>query len=854
MNEGSRLRRIEEILNAALHLREAERDGYVAAACGGDEDLRREVESLLSVHEEASDWFEGFSRDLLALRMDEIDAALGEKRRIGPWETLERIGRGGMGSVYRAERADGQYEQQVALKLVRRGMESEEAVRRFLAEREILAGLDHPNIARLVDGGVTDDGLPWFAMEMVQGERIDEFSTSRGLSVRQQLDLFLQVTDAVAYLHRHLVIHRDLKPANVLVTDEGSVKIVDFGIAKILESDDAGLTRTGSRPRTPRYAAPEQIEGGSVTTATDVYALGVLLYELLSGSPVFDEEGRALEEAILETDPGLPSVSAPPEVRRVLRGDLDTIVLMAIRKEPERRYGSAEAMGEDVRRFLAGRPVAARPSSPGYRAAKFVRRHGFGVAVTAALLVLLVSFGVFASLQSARLARERDRAREVSDLLVDVFSAPDPTVSPGETVTARELVDRGVGRVRRGLEERPLLQADLLMVLGRTYRNLALFDEAVSLYREVLEVRSRILPEGHVDRASALYALGEVLIETADYDEARSHLETALEIRETVLGPGALLVAKTLNDLARIHDHEGRVEDALRLHRRALRIRRGRGDEVELSQTLHNLAGVLLDLDRHDEAIRMLREAVEIREAAFGDLHPRTLASRNSLAVGLERSGRFEEAGTVYQKVLEARRRLHPEGHPEVAVVLANLANLLLRTEGNEAEAAAMHREALETERRVRGEEHPMVGQRYHTLARAVHAQGRLEEAEGLFRRAWEILVAALPEGHVNLAYPMTELGQVLTEQGRAREAEPILREALDLRIRGFPEGHVRIAEARSALGAALTELGRRQEAEKLLVSALEVLRDDPGAGGLASLTAARLEASRSGREDGGSG
>lgn len=846
---GEGIRRVEEILDAALLLPEAERPAYLEEACGGDEALRSEVESLLAVHGRASAWFDRMADDLVAGTLEEIDASLETDRRIGPWRTLERLARGGMGSVLLAERADGAFEQRVALKLIRRGLESDESVERFLVEREILARLEHPNIARLVDGGVTDEGLPWFAMELVDGEPIHRWCAARATSVEERLRLFLEVADAVAYLHRNLVVHRDLKPGNVLVTDDGHVKVVDFGIAKVLDADAEALTRTGSRPRTPRYAAPEQVEGGPVTTATDVYALGVLLYELLAETPVFDAEGHTLERAILETDPAPPSAAAPAGRRRRLKGDLDTIVLTAIRKDPDRRYASAQAMADDVRRHLDGRPVAARPDRFLYRAGKFVRRHTAGVASAAAILAILVGFGIFASIQSSRIAHERDRAREVSELLVDVFSAPDPTVSPGADLTARDLVDRGVDRVRERLADRPLVRAELLSVLGTTYRNLGLFDEAIGLFEEALETRSANLGPDHPDVAASLYDLGEARIETAGYEDARERLRAALRIQESAFGPDALETATTLNDLARVHHFLGESDEALRLHERALAIREAHGDSIAASQSLHNLGGLLRDLDRHEEAIPMLERAVRIRREAFGDLHPRTLTSTNTLAVLLEREGRFSEAETLYRRVVEDRRRLYPDGHPSLSTSLGNLANLLLRVEGNEARAEALHREALEIDRRMLGEEHPMVGQRYHTLARAVHARGRLDEAETLFRRAWEILAAALPEGHVNLAYPMTELGEVLLDQGRAAEAVPVLREALALRVAGFPEGHVRIAEVESALGAALTAVGRTEEAEALLASALRSLRDDPGATELAAEAGARLEALRRGAE-----
>lgn len=839
-----RIRRIEKILDAALLLPEADRMDFVADRCGDDDALLEEVRSLLSSYGEASRWFDRFSAELVPDALNELEAALGQDRRVGPWRTLDRIGRGGMGSVYLAERGDGQYEQKVALKLIRRGMESEEAVRRFFAEREILARLEHPNIARLVDGGVTDDGLPWFAMELVEGEPIDRYCESREVPLRSRLELFLQVADAVAYLHRNLVVHRDLKPGNVLVTDEGLVKVVDFGIAKVLDGQgEAILTRTGSRPRTPRYAAPEQVEGGAVTTATDVYALGVLLYELLSESPVFDEAGHALERSILETDPAPPSAVAPEDRRRRLKGDLDTIVLKAIRKRPERRYASAEALAEDVRRHLAGRPVSARPDRVWYRTGKFVARHRAGVAAAMALLVLVLAFGAFATVQSNRLAHERDHALEISDLLVDIFSAADPAVARGDDLTARELVERGAETIQTELEGRPLLRADLLAVLGDTYWNLGLYEEAADLFEDALQARRSRLPENHPDIASAHYDVGRSLLEIADFDVARDHLEAALRIRSRSLGDENPATAVVLSELAHLHHQAGEFELADSLHRQAVRIHRAGGDAPALKHSLDSYGVFLAQRGQPAEAVPLHREALRIGRAVHGDDHPLVLRTLNNLATAHLTLGELDEAERMYRETIEVERRVHGPRHPDVSTPLANLGNLLLRLEGRELEAEAAHREALEIDRAHYGEDHPLVAQRYHQLALSLDALDRLEEAEALFRRAWETLRNALPEGHVNLAYPMVELGGLLIEQGRAAEAEPILREALQLRLDGFPPGHLRIAEAQSELGAALVETGRLPEAEPLLAAALEVMRSDPGTpSDLLEATRKRLE------------
>ncbi len=563
-------------------------------------------------------------------------------------------------------------------------------------------------------------------MELVQGEPIDRWCESREVPLRSRLELFLQVADAVAYLHRNLVVHRDLKPGNVLVTVEGLVKVVDFGIAKVLDGEGEALrTRTGSRPRTPRYAAPEQVEGGAVTTATDVYALGVLLYELLSESPVFDEAGHALERSIVETDPAPPSAVAPEERRRRLKGDLDTIVLKAIRKRPERRYGSAEALAQDVRRHLAGRPVSARPDRVWYRTGKFVRRHRAGVAGAVALLVLVLAFGAFATVQSNRLAHERDHAMEISGLLVDIFSAADPAVARGDEPTARELVERGAETVQAELAGRPLLRADLLEVLGDTYWNLGLYEEAAELFESALRARSSRLPENHPAIASAHYDVGRSLLEIADFDLARDHLEAAHRIRSEALGPEDPATAVALTELARLHEQTGEFELAESLHREAVRIHRAGADTGALAKSIDNHAIFLAQRGEPEAAVPLYREALRLSRAVHGEDHPHVLRTMNNLGTAYLRLGEFERAEEMLQKTIEAERRVHGPTHPDVSTPLANLGNTLLRLEGREAEAAAAHREALEIDREHYGEDHPLVAQRYHQLLAT-----SLEEAE----------------------------------------------------------------------------------------------------------------------------
>ena len=510
--QDERWAQVETLFAAALEQAPEARDSFVEAAVDASDEVREDVASLLHAHARESGQLEASVRAAAGVAIEQADPLAGGDARIGPYRVLRRLGTGGMGTVYLAERADAQFRQQVALKVVNRHLVNDEIVRRFRTERQILADLDHPNIAHLLDGGTTADGLPYLVMEYVVGERIDAYCNARALALRERLALFLAVCDAVQYAHRNLVIHRDIKPSNILVTPDGAPKLLDFGIAKLMGTGaerGAALTRADERLMTPEHASPEQVRGEPVTTGSDVYALGILLYHLLTGErPYTPDDGSvaALERAICETAPDKPStvvmraatragnaaapapvpVPAPRRLARALTGDLDNIVLMALRKEPARRYASAAQMAEDVRRYLDQRPVIARPDTWSYRTAKFLRRHTASVTAAAAVVVVLAAVVVY---YTQRLAGERDRAQDaerravretetskrVSDFLVELFRVSDPDKARGETITAREILDRGAERIDQELDDEPEVQAQLMDTMGLVYRSLGLY-------------------------------------------------------------------------------------------------------------------------------------------------------------------------------------------------------------------------------------------------------------------------------------------------------------------------------------------------------------------------------------------
>jgi tetratricopeptide (TPR) repeat protein len=786
-----RWRQVKAVLHGVVEAAPAERAALVAAACGEDEELRREVESLLALEGESADFIE----EPLFGRSNGGTAGLAAGRRVGPYGVVREIGRGGMGAVYLALRADEEYEKEVALKVVGQGTAAE-IVRRFRTERQILARLDHPNIAKLLDGGTTEDGRPYFVMELVAGQPIDEACAARGLSIRQRLSLFREVCAAVHFAHQNLVVHRDLKPGNILVTTEGIPMLLDFGIAKLLdpERSDPALSELGLRPMTLQYASPEQVREEPITTASDVYSLGVILHLLLTGrSPygVATEDRKALERSILEGRIEKPSVAVERrDEARLLEGDLDTIVARALHLEPAKRYASAEQLATDVERYLAGWPVLARPDTPGYRFGKFVRRHRAGVAAAAAGMLLVVGFSITVTLLLRKAERERDRATAVSGLLEQLFIVSDPGQSRGETITAREVLDRGQQQIFQSLRKEPETRAELLETMGRVYRRLGLFERARELLAESLRVRRETLGSHHLAVASSLQYLSLVLHDLRRDQEARPLLEEALAIRR----------------------------------------RRGATETAEYAAGLNDLAALRQEKGEYAAAETLYAETLALKLRLLGPRDPDVAVGLNNLGRIRQIRGNLAGAEPLYRQALALRRRLFGNGpHPEVATSLNNLASLL-EDQGKLPEAERLYRETLAMRRKLLGERSPKVAQSLNNIAFLLLAEGRPGEAEPLAREAVSVADETFAPEHPNRAIFLRNLAAVLTAEGKGREAEPLAREALAI-FRAEKTRTWRFADAESVLGACLAAQGRFVEAEPLLLGSYPILARDPGDG-----------------------
>jgi serine/threonine protein kinase/tetratricopeptide (TPR) repeat protein len=863
-----RWQRVQEVFAATAELPPAERDAFLSVQAGDDTDLRREVESLLAADAESEEFLE---QPALPGRISQILADGRSHKiegRIGPYRLLRKLGEGGMSRVYLAVRDDG-FQRLVALKVIRSGLRSEDLLHRFRTERQILAGLDHPNIAKLLDGGSTEDGLPYFVMEHIDGIPVDEYCDANRLTVFQRLQLFLDICAAVQYAHQNLVVHRDIKTSNILVTADGSAKLLDFGIAKLLKPEQfpvpVELTATMTRPMTPFYASPEQIQGRAITTASDVYSLGVLLYKLLTGHlpyRVRTRTAKEVERMVVEVPPEPPSTAVsrvetvpsgdgdetttitpetvsrsrsvqPHQLRRILTGDLDTILLAALRKEPQRRYGTVEQFAEDVRRSLDGLPVRAHKDSLGYRASKFVQRNRVPIGVGAVIVVLLFGFAVTMAVQARRIAlqrdvaqHERDRAEQVVTFLQDIFRVSDPHEEGGQTISAREILDSGAQRVTRELEGQPEVQATLMQAIGNVYRNLGLYDLAEPLLRQALAVRRRVLGDDHPAVAQCLNNLGVVLRQRGDYDGAEPLFDEALEMRRRQYADGNHPeIAESLNNLALLHQERGRHPEAEKLLREAIAIQRSAegGSGAELASLLANLGILLTEVGDWTGAEPPFREALALRRRALGEDHPLVADSLNDLGVFLGIQGDLESAEGMLREALAMRRRSLSEDHPTLAESLNNLGRLL-REKGDYPGAEELYREAISIREKRLGRDHRLVAIHVHNLGQVLQAQGKLGEAEVQLRDALAIRIKLFGEQHHEVGISYMALGDLLLEEGRPEAAEALLRKGVEVLSANLPPNHWRIAQAESALGACLTALGRYREAEPLLVSSYESL------------------------------
>lgn len=795
--------RRDALFFAASDLPEDERRTYLVRECGADGDLLNEVLSLLEADGGAEEVLRRAVAGAAETVLSDREAPVAG-REIGPYVVEELIGAGGMGTVYRAVRADAEFEKEVAIKVIRWGSDSAETRARFLSERQILANLEHPYIARMLDGGTLDDGSPYVVMEFVHGQPIDVWADERRLDVPSRLRLFLKICDAVQYAHRNLVVHRDLKPSNILIAEDGSPRLIDFGIAKLLDaSAEGGMTRTGRRMLTPEYASPEQLRGEPVTLGTDVYSLGVLLYELLTGRWPFlavADDAPSRERAVLEATPEPPATavidthprgvelaaaraSDPAKLRRLLEGDLDTIVLAALRKEPERRYGTVGELADDLRRHLAREPVSARRDSVTYRAVRFAQRNWVGVSAIAAVLAALIIGSVVAwsGLLRATVAQQEAaanaaRADTINAFLTGMLSSIEPDRSRGEVVTVREVLDSAASRLERdaGLSGETEVAAALLFTIGESYLSLGELDDAETVFQRALEIQSDLYPETDDRVLQTHIRLGEIHWQQGELEASRVNAERILEIRRATLGTrheeyGAALLnlGNTWADLGRSDLAEPLVREAVAVDRAVLS-----GDRVWLlSYTLNSLGTILVDTGRPEEAIPIHREALELRVRAQGDTSTVVVTSMTNLATALGAARRFEDAEAMARGAVARAAAILPADHPRRGHAETALGRALQGT-GRDREAEGHFRRALQIYETQLGVDAWRTSMARGYLGQALLMSGGTGEGLGAVDSAWEGLLITFPPEHLRVAAFASEVAEILAGLGETERAQ----------------------------------------------------------------------------------
>jgi serine/threonine protein kinase/tetratricopeptide (TPR) repeat protein len=784
--------------------------------------------------------------------------------RIGPYRILRTLGVGGMGEVYLAERADAEFDQKVAIKVVHSAAPGIQS--RLKIERQILAQLDHPNIAHLLDGGTLPDGTAYIVMEYVDGVPIDEYCDANRLDLTARLKLFQIVCAAVHYAHQNLIVHRDLKPSNILVTSNGTPKLLDFGIAKLLDNRQAGhhtlaMTHADLRVMTPDHASPEQIRGQVITTASDVYVLGVLLYKLLTGIGPFVISSMRLtdiERAICEKDPPPASQAVRSEggavwdarnttagrLRRMLKGDLDNIVFMAMRKEPERRYGSSQQMANDIQRYLDGKTVIARRDTLAYRSTKFVKRHWLPVAAGVSVFGLIIAFATTMYVQSQRIAAERDRvaeqreraererarAEEVSAFLVNLFKLSDPEENRGNQVTARELLDSGVQRLHTALQDQPTTKAALLATVGAVYDSLGQYQDALPILQESLALQ----PASH-DRAriDTLLELGRAHLGAGDLSGAEAPLRDALRLSQSDFGAASQETARALWTLGRLRHQQGQFSDAKDLYKRSLDILENtQAPATEVASLLDDLAQVYAREQQWVLAKQTYERALEIDRRVLGDDHPRVATHLHNLAVVAQNIGDLKQAETLYRDAIFRQDRVYGSQHPETARARGNY-GLLLQREGRWAEAEPLLRSALDVNLKLYGPDNYNVAYARVSLAMVLHDEGNLKEADSQYRQALNVYDKTLAPNHQWRAAALMHLARLLVDRGNAEEALALSDQSLKIWIATSPPSSPSTAQAHAIHAYALAHLGRLRESADELSAAVQVLLgargpDDP--------------------------
>jgi eukaryotic-like serine/threonine-protein kinase len=847
--------RIKELFGAALERDPGQRAAFLDEACGQNVSLRKEIESLLHAHDTDGALLE-HPLDIHAFENTQV-------RSIGPYQLLNKIGEGGMGQVWLAQQT-APLQRQVALKLIRWGMYDNTLLHRFLAERQSLAVMDHPSIAKVFDAGATSEGQPYFVMEYVSGIPITDYGDQKKLTIRDRLELLIKVCEGVQHAHQKAIIHRDLKPANILVVEiDGKPvpRIIDFGLAKATDAKIAGEslhTRLGSFVGTPGYMSPEQCDPAvqDIDTRTDVYSLGVVLYALLTGSlPLdskewkdkpFDETLRRLREedpvrpsTKVSTDRDTSSAMAeargtdPKQLASVLRGDLDWITMKALEKDRSRRYASPSDFAADIRRYLKNEAVLAVPPSAAYRARKFARRYRGALITACAFALVLIAAAAVSIRQNIRANREAAVAEAVNEFLQNDLLAQasasnqsGPTAKPDPDLKVRTALDRAAERIEGRFAKQPEVEAAIRNTIGQTYTDLGLYPEARKQLERALDLRRRVLGAKHPDTLMTMANLAKVYEDEGKYAQAEALDSQTLEIRRRVLGPEHPDTLKSMNNLALVYWNEGKYAQAEASHSQTLEIeRRVLGPEhPDTLKSMNNLALVYLNEGKYAQAEALDSQTLEIKRRVLGHEHPATLNSMNNLALIYEDEGKYAQAEALDSQTLEIERRVLGPEHSATLTCMMNLANVY-DDEGKYTQAEVLHSQTLEIERRVLGPEHPSTLYSMNNLTGVYEHQGKYAQAEALRSQTLEIERRVFGPEHPDTLSTFSDFVSIYQRQGKYSLAETYAAQALAERRHVLGTEHEDTMVSAADLALAYVSQGKFAESEPLAREAMEVNR-----------------------------
>ncbi len=838
--DSARWERIQEIFHRVSDLPASEQPDHLLEACGGDEALVADLKAMLSEDARGKSILDGGLSPIAQTLLDRPHTLFAENA-FGPYRIIKPLGEGGMGVVYLAKRED--IGSLVAVKLLRDGLLSPDRRQRFATEQKTLARLQHPLIAQIHDAGTLDDGTPWFVMEYVEGKPITEYCREGARSIDERLRLFRSVCEAVQYAHQQTIVHRDLKPSNILVKSDGTVKLLDFGIAKqILGTDQEAQTQTvtGLRPMTLPYASPEQIRGNPLETQTDVYSLGVILYELLTGQLPFDLSNRSpveAEQAILQQQPEPPSVVARGrsglQASKTAWDELDVLCLTAMHKDLQRRYRSAEALIRDIDHYLKGEPLEARPDSLRYRLGKFVRRNRRSLAAAAAVSAIFIALVVFfvvrlAKARNAALA-ETTRTQRIERFMLNLFDGGDKTAGPSDTLSAVSLLDRGVENART-LNAEPAVQAELYQTLGNMYQKLGKYDQADALLRSSLDRRKSVAGPDSSGVADSLVALGALRLDQGKLADAEQLVRQGLAIDRRSLPPEDPSVAKAQSALGRILEEGGDYNQAVQTLDETIRLQSAKHQvTTDLSESTNELATAHYYQGHLVLADSLYKQALAMDRQLYGAVHPRVADDFYDMGLVQHDLGNDRQAEQDYRQALQIKQSWYGKEHPDTALIMAAVGQSLVY-QGRYDQAAPVLQEALGIQERVLGKVHPQVAMGLNVLGLLEIRRGNFSEAEKDFTRMADINRAVYDNRHYLVGIALLNLGEVYIGEKDYARAEHSLREALSRFIEKLPPGHPNTAIAQVRLGHVLVLEKKYKDAADHLTAGYQVLLKQPGA------------------------